>query len=203
MSVQRHGSQAEGHHLRTLVPADLAGLPAQGCGIVLDHPTWARAAMSAWGLCGVGCLCRGVVMGFVLVSPALYVPRAHPLSVGANADAAAVLAVVDDGCGRRLVQSLAARLVGRRSIVAIDAAASPGHPAGPSPLTPSPEWLDACGFHPLDATPLRYRLELDATRTWLPDMGELLRRLGDIVRPVVPPEPVSYTHLTLPTSDLV
>ena len=143
MSVQRHGSQAEGHHLRTLVPADLAGLPAQGCGIVLDHPTWARAAMSAWGLCGVGCLCRGVVMGFVLVSPALYVPRAHPLSVGANADAAAVLAVVDDGCSRRLVQSLAARLVGRRSIVAIDAAASPGHPAGPSPLTPSPEWLDA------------------------------------------------------------
>ncbi|HPZ50807.1 MAG TPA: hypothetical protein PLA44_13230 [Propionibacteriaceae bacterium] len=142
--------------------------------------------MDEWGFCGVGCVSDGLLTGYLLVAPALHVPRPHPLAACANADAAALLAVVDDGCGRRLVQSLAARLVGHRTITAIDAAGSELGTA----LAPSYTWLDEVGFHPLDQDPNRYRLELAGTRSWLPDVAPLLDRLRGIIRPVPPPEPV-------------
>lgn len=186
MSVNGQGDRADGGLLRTLTPADLCRLEAAGCGSLLGHPTWATAAMSEWGFCGLACLDDGVVSGFVLVCPALFIPRDHPLAVGANADAAALLALVDEGCARRLVQSLAARLVGRRRIVAVDAAAS----RLGTPLAPSYECLGAVGFHPIETDPHRYRLELDGTRSWALDLEGLFQRLRGLVRPAPPPEAV-------------
>lgn len=182
----------EAQHTRVLTPGDVAQLHCPGAEAVLDHPTWARAAMSEWGICGIGCVTGGMVTGFVLVSTALHVPREHPLALGANAQAAALLAVSDDGCGRRLVQSLAAHLVGRRTITAIDAAAS-----GPGTvLSPSYEWLGSVGFHPVDGDPYRYRLDLRGTRSWLPDLSGAMQRLRDLVRPTPPPEPAARYDLS-------
>ncbi len=169
---------------RRLTPADLAGLPAAGHEALLGHPSWARAAMDAWGLCGVGDVGDHGVTAYLLVCPALHVPRDHPLALGANADAAALLAASPDAAPR-LVQGLAARLVGHRTITAVDAAVgTPG-----TVLAPSPEWLARCGFHPLASDPCRHRLDLTATRSWLPDLGDWVRRLSDLVQPTPPPEP--------------
>lgn len=179
--VRRHSPP-----VRPLTSSDLLPLLAGSIDPGLLPMTWAEAALDEWGFCGVGCVSDGLLTGYLLVAPALHVPRPHPLAACANADAAALLAVVDDGCGRRLVQSLAARLVGHRTITAIDAAASELGTA----LAPSYTWLDEVGFHPLDQDPNRYRLELAGTRSWLPDVAPLLDRLRGIIRPVPPPEPV-------------
>ncbi len=181
------GASAPRQGSRLLTPADVSRLPLPDeAASLLKHPSWARAAMAEWGLCGIGCVTGEVVTGYLLVSPALHLPREHPLSLGANADAAALLAVVDDGCGHRLVPALAAKLIGHRTITAIDAAAS----AEGTALAPTPAWLDASGFQPIDGDPGRYRLELRATRSWLPDLASVWERLRDTVRPARPPEPV-------------
>jgi hypothetical protein len=178
----------EGRHCIPLTPADLTRLPRPDCDLVADHEGWARSAFSEYGFCGLGCVDArnpGRLSGYVLVSPALHIPRVHPLAIGANGDAAALLAVGDDGCGKRLVQALAARLAGQRAIVAIDAAASAtGHACAPSYA-----WLDSVGFRPIEADPSRYRLELNATRSWLPDLSGFASRLRTLIRPA-PPEPV-------------
>jgi len=72
----------------------------------------------------------GEPMAYALVTPALYVPRRHPLARGANADAAALLALYVEGAhpqhglGKQAIQRLAAKLVDQRNINAIDAASS-------------------------------------------------------------------------------
>ncbi len=193
MSGRREG-WGERPRTRLLTPTDLAQLDLDGAEPLLAKAGWARAAMVAWGFCGIACADDGQHTGVILVSPALHVPRDHPLAVGANADAAALLAVVDDGCGRRLVPALAARLVGRRTIVAIDAAGS----AEGSPLAPSYDWLDSVGFHELAGDPDRFRLELRGTRSWLPDLGAVVDRLRALVRPASPPEPVGRYERSRP-----
>ncbi|HEY5484148.1 MAG TPA: hypothetical protein VIK31_10110 [Propionibacteriaceae bacterium] len=187
-----------GRRFRLLHASDLESLPL--CGtckemerLVKDR-TWADAGDDEWGFCGVGVYASGDPMAYVLVTPALYVPRRHPLARGANADAAALLALYVEGAhpqhglGKQAVQRLAARLVDQRNIDAIDAASSERGTC----QRPSRGWLAANGFRPLDDG-VRHRLDLRGTRVWLPSAQEMVRQVADIVRPAAPPHPAGLT----------
>ncbi len=185
--------------LRALRVADVAGLP--WCGAcparrtVTRDLSWAEAAVAEWEMCGVGLFLDGEVEGYALVSPALHVPRTHPLARGANADAAALLVVnlsSEVVAGRQLVQGLAARLVDQRNITAVDAAWS----GSGSCERPSAEWLDSCGFRPL-GDGVRARLELGGTRSWLPSVSTVVRHMISAVRTPASPNPVAQSELGL------
>ncbi|MDO5285540.1 MAG: hypothetical protein Q4G45_01785 [Actinomycetia bacterium] len=187
MTTRRFGTSTR---FRLLQVSELAGLPWCGCRerrLLTDDLGWARAGVRDWGLCGVALLSGHQVEGFALISPALYVPRGHPLARGANADAAALVALqLPQECpvGRQLLQGLAARLVDQRRIQALDAA---GSETGGC-LRPASSWLEESGFVPL-ADGLRYRLDLRATRSWLPSVSDVLRQVASVVRPLPAPAP--------------
>ena len=188
-----------GRRFRLLHASDLDSLPL--CATCKDveklvkDRAWAEAGDDEWGFCGVGVYVSGEPMAYVLVTPALYVPRRHPLARGANADAAALLAVYVDGAhpqhglGKQAVQRLAAKLVAQRNINAIDAASSERGTC----QRPSRGWLAANGFRPLDDG-VRHRLDLRGTRVWLPSPQEMVRQVADIVRPVTPPTPAGRSE---------
>ena len=187
---------------RALHASDLGQLPL--CGTCHDveklvaNRAWADAGDAEWGFCGVGVYVGGKPVAYALVTPALYVPRRHPLAIGANADAAALLAVyVEDdqpvrAFAKQAVQRLAARLVDQRNIDAIDAAASDRGLC----LRPSRGWLESTGFRPLDDG-VRHRLDLHATRAWLPRPHEVVRQVAGLVIPVTPPAPAGLTEPSL------
>lgn len=182
-----------GSRIYPLVPADLHRLPTCSCdGVAAGaEPRWARAAMVEWGMCGVAIVVDGRTIGHLLVSPPLHVPRSHPLHSGVNFDAAALLRVSvvpghrGHGYGRQLVQSCAARLVGRRRLIGLDAW---GSRSDGRCTAPPAAFLESVGFHPLPHDARRLRLDLDTTRT-LPDLTSVLARLRTIVHPMPPPEP--------------
>ena len=191
-----------GRRFRILHASDLDTLPL--CGtckemerLVKDR-AWADAGDDEWGFCGVGVYVAGKPVAYALVTPALYVPRRHPLARGANADAAALLALYVEGTppqqalGKQAVQRLAAKLVDQRNINAIDAASSERGVC----QRPSRNWLQANGFRPLDDG-VRHRLDLRATRVWLPSPQEVVRQVADIVRPVTPPQAAGLTDHSL------
>lgn len=192
--MNRPAWPVNGRRFRLLHACDLEALPL--CGtckemekLVKDR-VWAEAGDDEWGFCGVGVYVSGKPVAYALVTPALYVPRRHPLARGANADAAALLAVYVDGAhpaqalGKQAVQRLAAKLVDQRNIDAIDAASSERGIC----QRPSRNWLQATGFRPLDDG-VRHRLDLRATRVWLPSPQEMVRQVVGIVRPAAPPQP--------------
>ncbi|MCT1458051.1 hypothetical protein M3G03_00580 [Aestuariimicrobium sp. p3-SID1156] len=179
--------------VRTLTPADLAGLspcPDCGCGgegrEELDpHARWARASMDRWGLCGVG-------LGhdtWLLLCPQGSLPEDHPLVTRADASEATHMATLlalhvshamrRTGAGKQLVQSVAARLVGRETLML-----AAGGRAAHQCATPPSEWLLKIGFEPctqvnyLPAGAQRLVLRLDRTVTWrswaLPDIVQQL-----------------------------
>jgi GNAT superfamily N-acetyltransferase len=183
-----------GRRFRLLHASDLDSLPlCQTCKemekLVKDR-AWARAGDDEWGFCGVGVYVAGQPVAYALVTAALYVPARHPLARGANADAAALLALYVEGAhtqhvlGKQAIQRLAANLVDQRNINAIDAASSERGVC----QRPSRGFLAANGFRPLDDG-VRHRLDLRGTRVWLPSPQEMVRQVADIVRPATPPQP--------------
>lgn len=187
-----------GRRFRLVHASDLESLPL--CGTckemekLLKDRAWARAGDNEWGFCGVAVYSAGKPVAYVLVTPALYVPPRHPLARGANADAAALLALYVEGAhpqqalGKQALQRLAAKLVDQRNIDAIDAASSERGIC----QRPSRGWLSANGFVPLDDG-VRHRLDLRGTRVWLPSPQEMVRQVADIVRPATPPQPAGRT----------
>jgi len=188
-----------GRRFRLLHASDLESLPL--CGTckemekLVKDTGWAVAGDDEWGFCGVGVCAGGDVKAYVLVTPALYVPRRHPLARGANADAAAMLALYVEGVhpqhslGKQAVQRLAAKLVDQRNINAIDVASSDRGIC----QRPAKKWLMANGFRPLDDG-VRLRLDLRSTRVWLPRPQEMVRQVADIVRPAAPPHPAGLAE---------
>lgn len=197
MSILPRGIQQR-PRLRPLAASDLVRLSEAGhrCRLgpmLVPDAAWAAAAVAEWGMCGVAMVLDGRVVGYALVATPLHVPRTHPLNNGGvNADAAALVAVYVSeaqqrcGYGRQLVQSTAARLVGRRHITAIDAVGSASGVCG----APPSDWLMAVGFQPLTTDPTRYRLDLRGTRSWREDVAGVIQHVIGIVRPL-PPEPAT------------
>jgi hypothetical protein len=188
-----------GRRFRLLHASDLDTLPlcttCKEMEKLVKDRMWADAGDDEWGFCGVGVYVAGAPVAYALVTPALYVPRRHPLARGANADAAALLALYVEGAhpqhalGKQSIQRLAAKLVDQRNINAIDAASSERGTC----QRPSRNWLVAAGFRPLDDG-VRYRLDLRATRVWLPSPHEVVRQVAEIVRPAAPPSPAGLTE---------
>ena len=188
-----------GRRFRLMHAADLVTLPlcttCKEMEKLVKDRAWADAGDDEWGFCGVGVYVSGAPVAYALVTPALYVPRRHPLARGANADAAALLALYVEGAhpqhalGKQAIQRLAAKLVDQRNINAIDAASSERGIC----QRPSRNWLSANGFRPLDDG-VRYRLDLRATRGWLPSPQEMVRQVAEIVRPAAPPSPAGLAE---------
>lgn len=194
--------------LRPLVAAHLADLPhtcrtcPMGNEVEFAHdPAWARGAEDRWGLCGVAAEHDENVIGYLVVTPALTLPKAHPLTHWSRTPDSAVLVslrVVDDwaglGVGKQLVQSVAARLAGNASC--LEAVGTSGHATC---VTPSIDWLDSVGFAPEGTTGVgpggdelqRMQLNFSTTLRWRPDIrGAWQAVSGWVTRPVVaPPEP--------------
>jgi len=188
-----------GRRFRLMHAADLDTLPlcttCKEMEKLVKDRAWADAGDDEWGFCGVGVYVSGAPVAYALVTPALYVPRRHPLARGANADAAALLALYVEGAhpqhalGKQAIQRLAAKLVDQRNINAIDAASSERGTC----QRPSRGWLAANGFRPLDDG-VRHRRDLRGTRVWLPSAHEVVRQVADIVRPVTPPTPAGRSE---------
>ncbi len=201
--MNRPAWPTNGRRFRLLHASDLGTLPlcttCKEMEKLVKDRVWADAGDDEWGFCGVGVYAGGEPVAYALVTTALYVPRRHPLARGANADAAALLALYVEGehpqhaLGKQAVQRLAARLVDQRNINAIDAASSERGVC----QRPSRNWLQANGFRPLDDG-VRYRLDLRATRVWLPSPQEMVRHVAGIVRPAAPPHPAGRTEPSLP-----
>jgi ribosomal protein S18 acetylase RimI-like enzyme len=191
--------------LATLTAAGLSGLPPTCPDCVLGPAvvpglerdaapaTWVRGAEADWGFCGVTAHHEDQVVGYLLVTSPLHVPRTGPQSGGGmNPDAAVVMTVrvlpayADSGVGRQLVQAAAARLT-RTQFAALEARAS----IGPGVCTlPSVDFLQSVGFTRIDDHPLTPRMRLDFSRTvrWMPDFRPAWDRLVGWAFPV-PPQP--------------
>lgn len=162
---------------------------------------WAEVVTRHWGYCGVVAVQDGVIIGYLTLAPAVYVPRlAAFATTPVSPDAAVVMSglVVEEhrghGVGRQLIQS-AAGLVARRDIRALEAVGT--YHEGPSCMLPA-TWLEAIGFtvvRPHPSTP-RLRMDLQTTVRWRPDLGAAWHRLTGLVAQPAPPEPAAYVTRT-------
>lgn len=196
--------------LRRLGVRDLHRLPSTcpSCVLGAERPpglesssgaaTWARAAEEAWGFCGVGLFHVERVVGYVLLTSPLHVPRLGPQSgYGLNPDAAVIMSIrvlpeyADCGLGRQLLQAAAARIA-RTNFNALEVRGS--YTSGLCAI-PSVGFLKAVGFDVIDPHPQHPRLRLDLSRTvrWTPDLRASAERLLNWARPL-PPEPVGRSH---------
>ena len=157
---------------------------------------WAEAVTAYWGYCGVLAVNDGETVGSLTMAPASHVPRLGAFaSTPVSHDAAVLMGVwvaVEQrgkGIGRSMVQSAAALLV-RRDIRALEAIGT--HHDGPSCMVPA-GWLESVGFalvRPHPVTP-RFRMNLQTTVRWRPDLGAAWHRLTDLVAQPTPPEPAT------------
>ena len=158
---------------------------------------WARDTTAAWGQCGVVVLAGAVCIGYALVLPRRHLPPTGPYATTPISPDAAVLRchrILDDDrtdvISRLLIQGVAALAV-RRRVRAIETVGSPG--IGTC-CRASGDWLRAVGFgvnrhHPL--TP-RYRMDLDRTVRWKPQLQAAWQRFTGLVDSPTPPEPATY-----------
>ncbi|GAB3709215.1 hypothetical protein [Mariniluteicoccus flavus] len=159
--------------------------------------SWVRASEAEWGQAGVASWHGDRIIGFLLLSTPLHVPRTGPQSgVAFHRDSAIVmtLRVLDEyaraGTGWQLVQAAAACVAkGPRTFHALETEAIRGRA---SCALPSAEFLESAGFEVCREHPVRPRLRLDLSRTvrWKPDLAKTADRLTAWVRPL-PPEPAS------------
>lgn len=153
---------------------------------------WARSAENDWGFCGVAAYADGAVVGYLLLSSPLHVPRIGPQSGGLNPDAAVVMSLrvvqpyTGGGLGRQLVQSASARMM-RTQFEALEVR---GCSRPRCCALPPVGFLESVGFLPVDEHPVTPRLRLEFSRTlrWVPDLRPAWERLVGWVRPL-PPAP--------------
>ncbi|WP_460743841.1 GNAT family N-acetyltransferase [Mariniluteicoccus endophyticus] len=159
---------------------------------------WVRASEGEWGQAGVSCWDDGQIVGYLLVSTPLHVPRSGPQSgVAQRPDAAVVMSlrVIDEyarlGIGRQLVQAAAAMIArGPAPFRALEVEATR---AVATCALPSAEFLTAVGFEICRPDPVRPRLRLDVDRAvrWRPHLNAaVVDRLTAWARPL-PAEPAN------------
>lgn len=184
---------AEQLKVEPLQPGGVLRLPAVCADCPLPHnvppgsgQNWVDAAAHTWGFCGVRARIGDTTVGHVLISPPLNAPLRGPYaSAGVSPDAAVILQfwVHPDhrgkGIGRRLLEELAGLLV-RRKVAGLEIRASR---TGATCVAPPERWLLAHGFRVLreDAVASRLRMDLRATRTWLPSWSAVLDGVRGLV----------------------
>lgn len=203
--VQKDGSRLRPFHVKHLdvLPPSCAGCPLGPAPARRADGTpasWLRAAEQEWGQAGIGAWHGSELVGYLLLSPPLHVPREGPQSrVALSPDAAVVmtLRVLDEfsrfGLGRQLVQGAAAMVArGRAYYRALEVEATR---AQPSCALPPAEFLESVGFIESRPDAVRPRLRLDLARTvrWRrPHLSTAVGRLAAWgTPPVSPPEPAA------------
>ncbi len=149
----------------------------------LEKEAWISATLLEWGSCGKIVYVDGIVAGFALFAPPVYVPRsvAFPTSpISADAVLLMTAHVLPEfagaGLGRMLVQSIAKDLL-RRGVRAVECFGDLRWQA-PACVVPA-EHLLAVGFKTVRPHPRfpRLRLELKTAASWREDVEVALERL--------------------------
>lgn len=163
-----------------------------------EKDAWLSLVLREWGSCGRVALVDGVAVGYVVYAPAAFVPGAASFATApVSADAILLTAVSlapehrGHGLGRRLVQAMAADLIERGGVRAVEAFGRRGPALGPgtSCLVPH-DFLARVGFRtqrPHPTTP-RMRMDLRSAVTWRDEVEAALGRLVGVVRPAQVPE---------------
>ncbi|SDD37465.1 hypothetical protein [Auraticoccus monumenti] len=195
MTFRPVAGRARGPRLRALRGEDLTSLPGcSSCPSLQPGDPGVRAALQAWGWCGLVAVAGERPVGHLLLTPeedqdgrvVARVVALHPSDGTPDADGWTSSATV-----RRLLEGAAARLL-RRRVVALEATA---HRWAGSCPTPSLGVLAARGFVVVREHPLHplMRMELDRTVPGEPVLQTVWRRLTELVRSPPPPEPVGFT----------
>lgn len=189
------------------LPATCAVCPLGDQVHFTGDPSWARSAEDRWGWCGVAAHHDGHVVGYALITPALNVPKAHPMTMWPRTPDSAVLVslrVLDQGqhnaVARQLVQAVAARLVDRVSCLE-----AIGTSAAARCTTPATAWLASVGFAADDsprppgcpADQDRMRMDFSTTSRWAPGLRTVWGAVTDWVHQPSPgAEPARATPAT-------
>lgn len=166
---------------------------------------WLSEVLREWGSCGRVAVVDDRAVGVIVYVPAAFAPGAESFPTApVSADAVLLTTVWVDpayaggGLGRMLVQAMAADLIRRGGVRAVEAFGSVGA-AGPvlhsvlhGARCASPaDFLAHVGFktHRAHPTAPRLRMELRSTVTWRDEVEAALERLLGAVRPSHHPQP--------------
>ncbi|WP_148615438.1 GNAT family N-acetyltransferase [Nocardioides rubriscoriae] len=174
-----------------------------------EKDAWLSRVLRDWGSCGRVAVVDDVAVGYVAYAPPAFVPGAasHP-TAPVSADAVLMTmayvapAHAGAGIGRMLVQSMAADLVTRGGIRAVEAFGDTrGRTDHPGRCVVASDFLAHVGFrtHRPHATTPRMRMELRSALTWKDEVEAALERLVGAVRPA--PAPVPHLRQTQQTPD--
>ncbi len=158
---------------------------------------WLSVVLREWGSCGRVLLVDDEVAGYVVYAPPQLVPGAGAFATAPVSHDAVLLTTAHvlpghrrNGFGRLLVQAMAADLIDRGAVRAVEAFGRRGSiPGGATCATPD-EFLARVGFRTVRAHPTtpRMRMDLRTVLTWREEVEAALGRLVGAVRPAPVPE---------------
>ncbi len=161
--------------------------------IAAEKDAWLSTVLRDWGSCGRLLLLDDEVAGYVVYAPAAFVRGADAFAAAPVSHDAVLLTTAhvapahrDRGLGRVLVQAMAADLLERGGVRAVEAFARgrTTPPLGVSCLVPG-DFLARVGFRTVQAHPTapRMRMDLRSAVTWREEVETALGRLLGAVRP--------------------
>jgi GNAT superfamily N-acetyltransferase len=160
---------------------------------VAEKDAWLSTVLREWGSCGRVLLLDDRPVGYVAYAPPAFLPGAEAFATAPVAHDAVVLTTLhlvpghrEAGLGRVLVQAMAADLIERGGVRAVEAFGRRGAvvPPGTPGLLPA-DFLAGVGFRTVRAHPTtpRMRMDLRSAVTWRDEVEAALARLVDAVRP--------------------
>lgn len=160
-----------------------------------EKDAWLSLVLREWGSCGRVAIVDDRPVGYVVYAPPAFVPGAgaHPTSpVSPDAVLLTMAHVAPEhargGLGRVLVQAMAADLIERGGIRAVEAF---GDTRDRGRCVVSADFLALVGFvtHRAHPTTPRMRMELRSALTWKDEVEAAIERLIGVVRPKKAPSP--------------
>ncbi|WP_193604989.1 GNAT family N-acetyltransferase [Nocardioides dongkuii] len=158
--------------------------------VAAEKEAWVSEVLREWGSCGRVLLVDDAVAGFAVYAPPAFVPGAAGFPTAPVSPDAVLLTTVyvdpahaGGGLGRVLVQAMAADLVERGGVVAVEAFGSRGR--GRRTCAVPADFLGGVGFKTQRAHPTtpRMRMDLRSALSWRSEVEAALERLVGAVRP--------------------
>jgi len=177
---------------RSRVPVDEAAATKEA---------WLSEVLREWGSCGRVAVVDDSVVGFLIYVPAAFAPGSESFPTAPISSDAVLLTTVwldpqyaGAGLGRMLVQAMAADLIRRGGIKAIEAFGDVGPLSAvfhANSCAAPAEFLARVGFktHRVHPTAPRLRMELSSAVTWRDEVEAALEKLLGVVRPRHTPHP--------------
>jgi len=162
---------------------------------------WLSEVLREWGSCGRVAVVDDRAVGFLIYVPAAFAPGSESFPTAPVSPDAVLLTTVwldpryaGAGLGRMLVQGMAADLIRRGGIRAVEAFGDVGPLSSLSHrdrCAAPAEFLARVGFktHRAHPTAPRLRMELSSAVTWRDEVEAALEKLLGVVRPRHQPHP--------------